>query len=130
MMGAEATGPTRCMNQELKMNFTTEEVGDSTVITVAVERLDATVAPELKNLVTDLVGVSKNRILLDFQHVGFMDSSGLGAVVSGLKAVGEEGEFVVCGMSGVVLDLFKLTHMDRVFEIREDRDDGIQALAA
>jgi len=112
------------------MNFTTEEVGDNTVITIAVDRLDAAVAPELKTVVQDLVAQGKTRILLDFQGVAFMDSSGLGSVVSGLKAVGEDGEFIVCGMQGVVMDLFKLTHMDRVFEIREDRDDGLQSLAA
>jgi len=112
------------------MNFITEDIGDNTVITIAVDRFDAAVAPELKNLVIDLVSEGKNRFLLDFEDVSFMDSSGLGAVVSGLKAVGEDGEFVVCGMSGVVLDLFKLTHMDRVFEIRDNRDDGMQSLAA
>ena len=48
----------------------------------------------------------------------------------GLKAVGEDGEFIVCGLQGVVKELFKLTHMDRVFEIKDNRDDGIKRLAA
>ena len=112
------------------MNFSTDEADNNTIISITVERLDATVAPELKNLVQTLVAEGKNRILLDFENVSFMDSSGLGAVVSGLKAVGDEGEFVVCGLHGVVLDLFKLTHMDRVFDIRSDRGDGLQSLAA
>ncbi len=112
------------------MNFSTEDNSNHTIISITVERLDAAVAPELKKLVQTLVAEGNNRILLDFEQVLFMDSSGLGAVVSGLKSVGDEGEFVVCGLSGVVLDLFKLTHMDRVFEIRSDRNDGLQALAA
>lgn len=112
------------------MNFSTEEADNNMVISITVDRLDAAVAPELKNLVQTLVAEGKHRILLDFENVTFMDSSGLGAVVSGLKAVGDDGEFVVCGLSGVVLDLFKLTHMDRVFDIRGNRNDGLQSLAA
>jgi len=112
------------------MNFVIDENNENIIISIVVERLDAAVAPELKALVVDLVEKDKRRILLDFQSVTFMDSSGLGAVVSGLKAVGEDGEFVVCGLQGVVKELFKLTHMDRVFEITENRDDGIQKLAA
>ena len=78
----------------------------------------------------NLVEADRKRILLDFENVSFMDSSGLGAVVSGLKCVGEEGEFIVCGLKGVVEELFKLTHMDSVFEILENRDSGLQRLAA
>jgi len=112
------------------MNFVIEENNENVIISIAVDRLDAAVAPELKTLVVELVEKNKRRILLDFEAVTFMDSSGLGAVVSGLKAVGEDGEFIVCGLQGVVKELFKLTHMDRVFEIKDDRDDGIQRLAA
>ena len=112
------------------MNFVIDENNENIIISIAVERLDAAVAPELKALVLELVEKDRRRILLDFQAVTFMDSSGLGAVVSGLKAVGEDGEFIVCGLQGVVKELFKLTHMDRVFEIKDNRDDGIQRLAA
>lgn len=130
-MQKTGSGNTRRTKQEGNMNFSTEEAdNNNTIISITVDRLDAVVAPELKNLVQSLVAEGKNRILLDFEKVSFMDSSGLGAVVSGLKAVGDEGEFVVCGLSGVVLDLFKLTHMDRVFDIRSDRGDGLQSLAA
>ncbi len=112
------------------MNFEIEDHAENTVIEIQAERLDAAIAPELKTLVTELVDQGKRRILLDFDKVVFMDSSGLGAVVSGLKAVGEDGEFIVCNLRGVVKELFKLTHMDRVFEITDSRDDGLQQLAA
>ena len=112
------------------MNFKIEENGDNTVIEITAERLDAAIAPELKTVVINLVEADRKRILLDFENVSFMDSSGLGAVVSGLKCVGEEGEFIVCGLKGVVEELFKLTHMDSVFEILENRDSGLQRLAA
>jgi len=110
------------------MNFKIEEHDENTIIEITAERLDAAIAPELKTVVISLVDADRKRILLDFANVSFMDSSGLGAVVSGLKCVGEEGEFVVCGLKGVVEELFKLTHMDSVFEIMENRECQILKL--
>lgn len=112
------------------MNFETEKQGDLTIVSIVTPRLDASVAPELKALILSLAEAGERRLLLDFDKVEFMDSSGLGAVVAGLKAVGDQGDLVVCSIKGVVADLFKLTHMDRVFIIRDDRAQGLTQLAA
>ena len=112
------------------MNFKTEHLNDQTVVSIETDRLDAAIAPELNTVISGLVEDGHNKILLDFNKVTFMDSSGLGAVVSGLKAVGDDGDLVVCDLQGVVEELFKLTHMDRVFTIKDNRDDGLQQLAA
>lgn len=112
------------------MNFNVEHMESQTVVTIETERLDAAIAPELSSMIAGLVEEGHVQILLDFDKVAFMDSSGLGAVVSGLKAVGDKGDMVVCSLHGVVEELFKLTHMDRVFVIKDNRDDGLQQLAA
>lgn len=111
------------------MNFKVEETGSLTVITITNSRLDAAVAPELKELVSELVNRGRTQLLLDFDLVEFMDSSGLGSVVSALKTVGT-GDMVVCCLHGIVEEVFKLTRMDRVFTIRESREDGLDKLAA
>jgi anti-sigma B factor antagonist len=53
----------------------------------------------------------------------------LGAVVSVLKMITGKRELVLCGVKGMVLELFKLTRMDRVFMIAETKEDSIQKLA-
>ena len=68
-------------------------------------------------------------IVLDLAAVRFMDSSGLGAMVSTLKLLGRDGNLVVCGVTDPVMNLFKLTRMDRVFPMFPSESDALDALA-
>jgi anti-sigma B factor antagonist len=61
--------------------------------------------------------------------VRFIDSSGLGAIVSMLKLIGREGDLVLCGVTDPVMSLFKLTRMDRVFQMFPSEHDALAALA-
>jgi len=112
------------------MEFEARSVRDVTIIAPANDRLDAVLAPELKALVSTLVGEGKNRIVLDVSKVQFMDSSGLGAAVAALKTVGGSGEMAVCGATGLVADLFKLTHMDRVFTMAANEEEALEKLVS
>ena len=58
-----------------------------------------------------------------------MDSSGLGAVVSSLKMLGGKGDLVICGLKDMVMRMFKLTRMDRVFHIFDSEKEAIKALS-
>lgn len=112
------------------MEFNTKAVGEVTIVSPVKNRLDAVLAPKLKELVTGLVADGNNKIVLDVSKVEFMDSSGLGAAVAALKIVGGNGEMAVCGAGGLVADLFKLTHMDRVFTMAANEDDALAKLAS
>ena len=59
-------------------------------------RLDANTSRGLKDEVTTMVNQGKNRIILDFSDVRFLDSSGLGVLVSLLKLLRAPGELVLC----------------------------------
>lgn len=95
------------------------------VLTLRVKRLDASVAPAFKNAVLNVIGSGENRLVLDLEGVEFVDSSGLGAMVSILKAVGGNGAVALCNARTGVLSLFRLTRMDRVFSIFTGRDEAI-----
>ena len=69
-------------------------------------------------------------MVLDLSHVDFIDSSCLGALVSILKSVSGQGELVLCSVNGTIQNLFKLTRMDRVFSIKETRQDALNLLTA
>lgn len=94
--------------------------GDVTVVSLVEKRLDATLAPRFRSDVVGLVNDGASKLVLDLSQVQFMDSSGLGALVSVLKAVGGRGSVVVCGLSSSVQQLFRLTRMDKVFSIAPD----------
>lgn len=103
--------------------------GGVAVVAPTVRRLDASVAPDFKQQVVRLVEAGDRRLLLDLTGVDFLDSSGLGALVSILKALGGQGTMAVFGAKGAVLSLFKLTRMDKVFAIHPDRAEALARLA-
>ncbi|OQW90517.1 MAG: anti-anti-sigma factor [Beggiatoa sp. IS2] len=73
-----------------------------------------------------LIQAGHQYILLDLSHVDFIDSSGLGAIVSSFKLLGNKGNFVLCGVHGAVMSLLNLTRMDRVFPIYASLEEAIR----
>ena len=112
------------------MSFESEIIDGIAIVSVKASRLDANVAPDLKKAVSDIIDAGTSRIMLDLEEVQFMDSSGLGAVISSFKLTGQKGEFVICNMNEAVREIFTLTHMDRLFEIYPNADDGLQKMCA
>jgi len=112
------------------MSFETEIKDGIAVLTVTASRLDANIAPDLKQVVGDIIDDGTSRIMLDLESVEFMDSSGLGAVISSFKLTGQKGDFVICNLNEAVREIFTLTHMDRLFEIYPNADEGFQKMCA
>lgn len=85
--------------------------------------LDSTQASTFRQNVSDCVRDGAKHILIDFQDVTFMDSSGLGALVLALKtARSSKVKMSICAINDQVKMLFELTSMDRVFELHESRE--------
>ena len=104
---------------------------DQVLVVIPVEkRIDASSAVDFKGKMIDWINEGNYRIALDLSHVDFIDSSGLGAIVSSLKALGNQGDLVICCVHEMVMSLFKLTRMDRVFKIYSTQEEAIKALAA
>ncbi|GGB00775.1 STAS domain-containing protein [Allosediminivita pacifica] len=99
------------------------------VIDPVVERLTAANATGFKEEVFGLIDSKHDRLVIDLTGVSFIDSSGIGALVGLLKRVGARGEVVLCGLSGNVQQMFKITRMDRVFSSYPGRDAAVAALA-
>ncbi|MBC6433932.1 STAS domain-containing protein [Nostoc sp. HG1] len=80
---------------------------------------------ELRRQVSNIVVDNGAKILLlDLKQVTFIDSSGLGALVSAVQIVrNANGKLFVCSISDQVRMLFELTKMDRVFQTFADQDE-------
>ena len=75
---------------------------------------------ELKDLVFAALDKGERRILIDFSQTGYIDSSGLGALVSISKRVREAGgELRLSGLNEDLRSLFELTKLDTLFAIAE-----------
>lgn len=102
------------------MKLTTNKKDELTIVSVNEQRLDASVAPAFKQHMEEIINDGNNQIILDISSLSFMDSSSLGALVAILKLTGKQGKMVISGASGVVMELFNLTRMNRVFTLAED----------
>lgn len=85
-------------------------------------RLDSNQIPIFRAEVDALIGNTAALLLIDLSQVPFVDSAGLGSIVSILKALRNQGgDVALCALSEGVKILFKLTRMDSVFEIYPDQ---------
>jgi anti-sigma B factor antagonist len=104
-------------------------VNEVTFITLAADRLDAARAVDFKEKMAVLINQGTNQVVLDLSAVKFMDSTGLGSLVSVLKLLGGKRDLILCGVKGMLQDLFKLTRMDRVFVIVDTEADAVKKLS-
>jgi anti-sigma B factor antagonist len=109
------------------MEFETIQNGAITHLKMTNTRLDAAQAIAFKESVRAVADEGADYILLDMAHVEFMDSSGLGALVSVMKYMGVEKKFEITGLTPIVEKVFKLTRMDEVFQVHSSVEDAIQA---
>ena len=100
------------------MNLEISELKKLVIITIKEERLDAHNANDLKAELLALFEQGKKNILIDLQDVRFIDSSGLGALVSGFKnAITNQGSLKLACLQPQVKSMFELTRLHRVFDI-------------
>lgn len=110
------------------MQLDRRNVDNALIVTPLDERLDARIATDFKEQMAELIASGHTKIILDLARVEFIDSSGLGAIVSSLKRMGGRGDLVVCGLQDTILTMFRLTRMDRVFQIFDDEQQAVAAL--
>jgi len=106
--------------------LTVRIVSERRAVIAASGRVNAVTTPALKTCIRELVEEGRTEIVCDLTEVGFLDSSGLSALVSGLKATRERGGFLkLAGMGAQVATIFKLTMLDRVFEVYPSVDAAL-----
>ena len=92
-------------------------------------RLDMQSAQGLRQELAQLADAGQPRLVLDLEGVGFMDSSGLGAIISGLKAARQNGgDLRIARANEQVRLVLQLTSLDRVlhpYESVEEAGSGL-----
>nr|WP_202420639.1 STAS domain-containing protein [Actinomadura rayongensis] len=100
----------------MKVNDYTTDDG-LTVITVEGE-IDVYTAPKLREKLIDLVNKGKFHLLVDMEKVEFLDSTGLGVLVGGLKRVrAHDGSLELVCTQERILKIFRITGLTKVFGI-------------
>lgn len=99
------------------MDLTAETVAGVRIIRVNETRIDAAVAIRFKERMRELTDGPEERVLLDLGRVEFLDSSGLGAVVSVMKQLAPARRLELAALTAPVARVFRLTRMDSVFTL-------------
>ncbi len=102
------------------MDVTAEQKGDAFVVTVNAARIDAAAAIQFKDRLREVMPAGVERVILDLGAVDFIDSSGLGAVVSVRKQMAAAQRMELAALQPNVDRVFRLTRMDTVFTIHDD----------
>ena len=91
--------------------------GSSGILEITIDhpRLDAAAAPAFREELMGRFEDQPERVLLDLSHVEFIDSTGLGVLVSMLKRMGANGRIAVVGVAPAVQRLFQITRLDTLF---------------
>ena len=108
------------------MQLVHEARGDALVVRFVDRTFDAHAAASFRDQIDEVIGEGHHHIVLDLSIVEFLDSTGLGAVVSTLKRLNGRGMLVLCGLRDSVRNVFRLTRMDRVFTILETDEQAVE----
>ncbi|WP_427157790.1 STAS domain-containing protein [Aliinostoc sp. HNIBRCY26] len=93
--------------------------------------LDGIRGNQLRREISEVLENGIEILLIDMKQVKFIDSSGLGSLVSAMQLVrNSNAKLFVCSINDQVRMLFELTKMDRVFQVFLDQDDFHRQLLA
>jgi len=100
------------------------------VVQPAAATLDANNARAFRDAITPVID-RHERVVLDMSNIDFVDSAGVGAMISSLRRAAErQARFRLCELRRPVRALFDLMRMHRVFEIHNGRAEAVQGIAA
>ena len=114
----------------MSVKLSTRQVGNVTVIDVAGRITLGEGSSALRETLRDLVAKNQNKILLNLADVTYIDSSGIGELVSGYTTVTNTGgSLKLLNLNKRVKDLLQITKLYTVFEVHEDEAAAIRSYA-
>jgi anti-sigma B factor antagonist len=109
----------------MDLDVETGKRGDASVLTLQGE-IDVYTAPRLRQAIIDLVEGGERNIVVDMEKVDFLDSTGLGVLVGGLKRVKtREGNLSLVASQEKILKIFEITGLDKVFPIAGTVEEAV-----
>lgn len=111
----------------MELEIQDTDVEGWTVVTASGE-IDVATAPELRDRLTDLIEAGTTRVVVDMEEVDFIDSTGLGVLVGGLKRVrAHEGSLRLVCTQERILKIFRITGLTKVFPIHTSVEEAVAA---
>jgi len=114
----------------VSVKLNTRQVGDATVVDVAGRITLGEGSSALRDSLRDLVSKGHKKILLNLGEVSYIDSSGIGELVSGFTTVTNSGgQLKLLNLNKRVRDLLQITKLYTVFDVHDDEAAAIRSFA-
>ena len=112
----------------MKMTTSTRQVGDVTIVDISGRIELGEESAALREMLYDLLRKGHKQILLNLGNVHYIDSSGLGALVSAFTSVRKQGgELKLLNLTNKVSDLMQITKLYTVFDTTNDEAVGVKS---
>ena len=114
----------------MSVMLNTRQVGDVSVVDVAGRITLGEGSSALRDTLRDMVTKNQKKILLNLGEVSYIDSSGIGELVSGFTTVANSGgQLKLLNLTKRVKDLLQITKLSTVFEIFEDESKALKSFS-
>lgn len=111
------------------MKYSVDKKEQYTLVKLEEEKLDASVAPELKSELITMHAEGVRNLILDMSSVKYTDSSGLSALLVGNRIFREEdGMFVLSSLGEHVMKLIKISQLDSVLSIAPTPEEAVDTV--
>ncbi len=115
----------------MSMKVSTRQVDGVTILDLSGRIVLGEGAVQLRDAVKELTAKGQKQILLNLSDVNYIDSSGLGELVSAYTSVRNAGgELKLLGLTKKVHDLLQITKLYTVFDIKDDEASAVSAFSA
>ncbi len=114
----------------MSVTMTTRQVGDVTVIDAAGRITLGEGSTTFRDTIKDLVAKGDKKVLLNLSEVSYIDSSGIGELVSGFTTVSNSGgKLKLVGLTKRVQDLLQITKLYTVFEVFDEEAPALASFS-
>ena len=111
------------------MKYTIEKTEKYTLLQLHEDKLNSTIAPDLKSELVKLNAEGVKSIILDLKDVKYADSSGLSSILIGNRLCeNEAGIFILASVGDHVLKLVKISHLDTILNLLPTVEEAIDAV--
>src|SRR5450755_5186227 len=119
----------------MNMKTSTRQAGGITIVDISGRIVIGEESAALRDLVRDLLSKGQKKILFNLGDVHYIDSTGLGSLVSAFTSVRKQGgELKLLNLTNKVHDVMQITKLYTIFDILNDETDAVkfvgQSLAA
>ncbi len=114
----------------MSVKLTNRKVGDVVVIDAVGRITLGEGASSFRDSIRDLASKGEKKLVLNLSDVTYIDSSGIGELVSGFTTIANQGgQLKLLNLTKRIQDLLQITKLYTVFEVYDDEADAVRSFA-